>query len=75
MLLKIIQSLRTIKIPNGVVKIGNGAFVGCEKLEEIQMPAQIKKIGRLEGCKKIKSICFPDTVNYLEEGILWGCEA
>lgn len=56
----------TVKIPEGVKRISKEAFAGCEKLEQIYLPASLRTIdgvsyGRAQlGLKSLKKITIPD---------------
>ena len=39
------REIRAIYLPEGIIQIGRGAFEGCEKLERIHIPANVRKIG------------------------------
>ena len=57
--------IKTIFIPNSVVKLGNCAFIGCNELKRVSIPSHL--IDHLEesifyGCKKLKEI----TVRYTD---------
>jgi len=39
------HSLKSIKFPNSITKIGNYAFFFCLGLEEIKLPRNLKSIG------------------------------
>lgn len=53
-----IESLGTI------TEIPNGAFLGCNSLEEIVLPESVTKIGSgaFDGCMSLRSIRIPDSV-------------
>jgi len=47
-----VQSLESIIIPEGVVEIGEGAFYGCLRAKEVQLPSSLKRINEdaFGGC-------------------------
>lgn len=49
-------------IPDGIVAIGPGAFIGCTGLKNLVLPASVKEIENCAfyGCKSLKSIRFPE---------------
>lgn len=53
--------LREVVVSEGVVEIADGAFLGMENLERVQLPKSLRKIGALAfyGCKNLKSIDLP----------------
>ena len=51
-------------VPNGVTLIGKEAFVGCDKLEEIELPntlGSIYSIDWISGCDKLQRISIHNT--------------
>ena len=51
-------------LPNGVVKILNGAFDGCQNLESITIPEGVTYIGSyaFEKCVALKSVVLPNSI-------------
>ena len=56
-------------IPNGVEKLGDCAFSGCENLTNIVIPASVTEIGAnaFSDCKALTEIVIPDSVEYIGE--------
>ncbi|MBO5673437.1 MAG: leucine-rich repeat protein [Paludibacteraceae bacterium] len=51
-------------VPNGVTSIGKEAFVGCNKLEEIELPntlGSVFSIDWISGCDKLQRISIHNT--------------
>jgi hypothetical protein len=48
-------------IPNGVKRIGENSFCGCEALTNITIPDSVESIGSysFENCKSLKNIFIP----------------
>lgn len=70
-----LAELVTINLPNGIKKIANFAFSGCEKMEiSVDFP-NIEVIGRsaFENCKKIDSIIIPKGITSIEESTFSSC--
>ncbi|MCR5075881.1 MAG: leucine-rich repeat domain-containing protein [Ruminococcus sp.] len=42
-----LKSLKTVRLPDSLKSIGNGAFYACNNLESIRMPASVTSIGTL----------------------------
>lgn len=55
------QTLRTIKLPQGVTGLGYDAFYGCAVLTSVVLPASLTKIGltAFYSCSKLASITLP----------------
>jgi hypothetical protein len=64
------------QIPQGVTAIGDGAFYGCEKLEDILLGSGLGRIGSraFEDCTALtEAIQVPDTVSYIGDRAFAGC--
>ena len=57
-------SVKSVTIPNGVKKIGNGAFAYCSGLTSIDIPSSVTSIGghAFNGCSGLTSIDIPSSV-------------
>lgn len=61
-------------VPDGVVKIENGAFAIENDVEELILPDSLKNIEEeFEGCTKLKKITIPKNVISMSEDIFIGC--
>ena len=65
------------KIPNGVEKINEGAFWGCDELVDIILPESIVDIGEeaFDGCESLEEISIPMTVIHIGAGAFHDCYA
>lgn len=61
------QSLRTVKIPEGVKTVGFGAFFGCANLEKVELPSTLESIenASFRLCEKLSDVILPDSLTYL----------
>lgn len=68
------SSLRSIIIPDSIIKIGNKAFAECISLESIVIPNNIKEIGGgvFYECKKLKTITLSDNITTFKHYIRCG---
>ena len=57
-------ALSSCKIPAGVIRIGENAFIGCENLVDVFIPESLKEIGAhaFHGCHKLKNITLPSSI-------------
>lgn len=64
------DSIKAVKISDGVTSIGNWAFFCCTNMSRIGIPASVTRIGAwsLAGCVSLKSITIPDSVTNLGDG-------
>jgi len=56
------EQLTTVKLPDGIQKIGRRAFTGCESMITFTVPASVIAIGRdcFSGCKNLAQFyCYP----------------
>lgn len=65
---------RHCTIPEGIVTIGEEAFMGC-KMESIDLPLSITEIGcrAFTGCKNLRSVVLPDHVKEVMPGTFEDC--
>lgn len=63
----LIEGCKNTIIPNGVTRIGVGAFGGCSDLTNITIPDSITNIEMraFSGCTGLTSITIPDSVIYI----------
>lgn len=72
--------LTSIDIPEGVTRLGGGAFSGCENLSHITLPSSLQSIdtnwrgsGTFEGCISLTSIEIPSNVQVIGEAAFRDC--
>lgn len=56
--------IRNVTLPEGVTRIGNGAFSNCIYIEKMIIPESVISIGdyAFVGCECLKNITIPDSV-------------
>lgn len=60
--------ITTVRIPEGVKCINNGAFCRCIEVRDISFPESLKIIGEMSfACTGIKDIVIPDGVEFINE--------
>ncbi len=64
-------------IPQGVERIGVGAFIDCKKLEKVTLPNTVKEIcyEAFRGCSSLKYINLPDSLVKIDMGVFSDCTA
>ncbi len=69
------SSLKTINIPNGIVKIDSNAFKDCSLLENVDIPSTVNDIGvsAFEGCSSIVSVTIPDNLSSIKKDTFADC--
>ncbi len=62
------KNLEKVIISEGITKIGDFAFIGCENLESIQLPEGLIDLGdqTFIGCKNLKEINIPSSLERLD---------
>lgn len=65
-----------VAIPNGITKIGEGAFSGHTNLQKVTIPDSVTEIGNFAffGCKKLETIIIPEKVSTIGAYAFSSCE-
>ena len=69
--------LKTLVIPDGVRRIGEGAFFKCSSLMSISIPNSVTSIDghAFSGCSSLSSINIPDSVTSIGNSTFFGCSS
>ncbi len=61
------NNIKTVKLPDSVKMIGNGAFSYCDNLTSINLPNELTSIGdsAFYYCSALGSVTIPDSVTYI----------
>lgn len=64
-----------VKIPPGVVEIGESAFSGHHYIESVEIPEGVVGIGRyaFRGAERLAKVKFPSTLEWIGERAFYGC--
>jgi len=59
--------ITSIKIPEGVIEIGENAFSNCKSLTEISFPSTLERIhnSAFSGCANISELNLPDNLKHI----------
>ena len=71
------SSLKTVKLPSTLRKIGDYAFRGCESLTTIEIPNSVTSIGSFafSGCSSLKRVNIPNSIKILSSGVFQYCSS
>lgn len=63
------------RIPSTVMKIGSGAFSGCQQLKSIKIPVSVTSIGNAAffGCTGLTTVTIPSRVNQIGNYAFHNC--
>lgn len=67
----------SVSIPNGVTKIGDGAFEGCSYLTDVYIPESVTIIGdrAFNICRSLEMVAIPENVTEIGSCAFGGCES
>ncbi|NDV84278.1 leucine-rich repeat protein [Bacteroides sp. 51] len=71
------SKLRSIKLPEGLTRIEDRAFIGCKELTTINIPGTVVYIGAsaFQFCSKLESVKIPAAVEILKKATFNQCSA
>lgn len=69
------NTLKKVKLPDGMTEIGRSTFDNCKNLDHIYMTDSIQTIGEnaFFECKKLLSVHMPASLRSIGYGAFWGC--
>ena len=69
------KPLQNLEIPNGIEKIQDNLFVGCESLVNVIIPEGVTSIGEdsFKGCENLENISIPKSVISIGEDAFSAC--
>ncbi len=70
-----VAEVENIVIENGVTRIGEAAFEGCESLTTVTIPASVTTIGDYAflGCERLTTVTIPASVTSIGYGVFGYC--
>ena len=70
------RTVRSVRIPGSVKKIGHGAFEGCFNLREVVIQNGVEEIGfsAFRDCMALESIRIPDSVKFIGDYAFDDCK-
>lgn len=71
----IVETIPSMRNGYAVTAIGDGAFIGCKGLSELELPNTIRSIGMnaFVGCTSLKKVVIPDTVTEISTCAFMRC--
>lgn len=74
------NQLEEVILPEGLQKIGNGAFQNCKQLKKINMPDSLTTLGTstyavFSGCESLQEIHIPDGVKVIGTDTFRNCKS
>lgn len=71
------ETLKSVRLPEGLAEIGPGAFAGDSQLAQINFPDSVAVIGAkaFENCVSLVDLELPDQLLVLEEGVFAGAKS
>lgn len=71
------KELEKVVVPDGIVEIGEGAFVYCQSLVDVELPASLEAIKCVAffNCSRLKRLVLPQNTKEIGDEALGGCDS
>lgn len=69
-------SIVSVQLPSSLIKIGQGAFNQCNKLEKIYIPSTVTAFGKyaFSGCSSLKTVFIDEGIEEIPDGAFLDCD-
>ena len=69
-------ALTSVKLPESLTSIGDGAFSGCALLKEVKITDNVRNVGdyAFDGCTSLEKITFGNSVQTIGDYVVRGCQ-
>ena len=74
---QVVSEITSVSLPDGLTRIGEGAFHSCSSLTSITIPNSVTSIGEgaFHSCSSLTSITIPNSVTSIGEGAFHSCSS
>ena len=71
------SGITSVSIPDGIIFLGNEAFMGCTELREVVFPETITYFGSsvFEGCTSLTEVLLPANMSFVENAMFYNCKS
>lgn len=69
-------NMKTVSLPDTLVKINKDAFIGCEEIKKVEIPDSVIEIGEdcFSGCEKLNNVKLPKNLTSLPRAVFSFCK-
>lgn len=74
---RLLQSITSVTVPEGVTEIGLSAFSGCRSLTAVHLPSGLKSIPHdcFRGCDSLVRFTIPEGVKEIDSYAFYNCDS
>lgn len=72
-----IKNLTSISLPDSIIRMEVGMFIGCDRLTDVKLPANLREIpeSTFWCCKSLKNVVFPDKLTKIGNKAFYECKS